>query len=58
MIHKTELHERDATEDVLKFCNLSLSFLCESHSQAITVINRIICDFFYDAKKHLNNQVQ
>ena len=41
MIHKTKLHERN---DALKFSDLPLPFLCKSHSQAIKLINRIICN--------------
>ena len=59
MIHKTELHERDAAENMLKFNNLPQPFLCESHSQAIKLINRIISNvYFNNAKKHVNNQVR
>ena len=35
MIYKTALYERDAAENELKSNDLPLSFLCESHSQAI-----------------------
>ena len=44
---------------MLKFNDLSLSSLCESHSQAIKVINLIICNvYFNNAKKHDNNQAR
>ena len=57
MIHKTELHERDAAENVLKFNDLHLLFLCESHSQAIKLINRILCNvYFNSAQKHVDNK--
>ena len=57
MINKREHHESVAAEKVLKFNNFSLSFLCESHSQAIKLINRIICNvYFNSAKKQVNNQ--
>ena len=55
MIHKTEFHKRDAAENVLKFNDLLLSFLCESHSQAIKLINRVTCSvYFNNAKKQVN----
>ena len=58
MIHKTELHKRDSAKNVLKFNDLPLLFLCESHSQAIKLINRIISNVcFNNAKKHVINQV-
>ena len=58
MIDKTKRHERDAAENVLKFNDMSLSFLCESHSQAIKLINRIICNvYFNNAQKHVDDQV-
>ena len=39
--------------------DLPLSFLCESHSQAIKIINCITCNVsFNTAKKHVNNQVR
>ena len=46
MIHKTELHVRDAAEYALKFNDLLLSFLC--HSQPIKLINRIICNVYFN----------
>ena len=59
MIHKTELHERDTAENVLKFNDLPLSFLCESHSRAIKLLKRTACNvYFNNAKKHVNNQVR
>ena len=59
MVHKTELYERDIAENVLKFNNVLLSFLCESHSRAIKSINRLICKVYFNtAKKHVNNQVR
>ena len=58
MIHKTELHERDAVENVLKFNDLLLSVSCECHSQAIKVITSILCNvYFNNAQKHANNQL-
>ena len=57
-IHKTALHEKDAAENVQKFDDLPLPFLRESHSQAIKLINCVICNvYFNNAKKHVNNQV-
>ena len=54
MIYKTELHKRDAAENVLKFSDLPLSFLCESDSQVIKLINLIICYvYFNDSQKYL-----
>ena len=40
MIHKTELNERNAAENLLLFNDLPLSLLCENHSQVIKLINR------------------
>ena len=58
MINKPEHHENDAAKNVPKFNNLPLSFLCESHSQAIKLINRIFATLTSNAKKHVNNQVR
>ena len=59
IIHKIELHERDAAENVLKINDLSSSCLCDSHLQAIKLTNRIICNAYFNiAEKHVNNQAR
>ena len=59
IIHRTELHEKDTAENVLKFNDLLLSFLSENHSRAIKLIKRTTCNvYFKNAKKHVNNQVR
>ena len=59
MIQKSDLHERVAAENVMKFNNLPLSFLCDNHLENIKFINRTICKvFFNNAQKLVNSQVR
>ena len=59
IIRQSDLHERVAAENVLKFNDLPLSFLCDNHLENIKFINCTICNvFFNNTPKLVNSQVQ
>ena len=59
IIRQSGLHERVAAENVLKFNDLPQSFLCDKHLENIKLINRTICNvFFNNTQKLVNSQVQ
>ena len=45
IIRQSDLHERVAAENVMKFNDLPQSFLCDNHLENIKFINRTICVF-------------
>jgi len=58
-IMKTDLTERHAAEAILTRNTCSQSFLCERHVSSIKVINRIICNiYFNNAQKLAANEVR
>ena len=58
IIRQSDLHERVAAENVLKFNDLPQSFLCDNHLENIKFINRTICDVFFNTQKLVNSQVR
>ena len=59
IIRQSDLHERVAAENVLKFNDLPQSFLCDNHLENIKFINRTICNvFFNNTQKLVNSQVR
>ena len=59
VIGQSDLHKRDAAENVMKFNNLPQSFLCDNHLESIKFINHTICHiFFNNTQKLVNSQVQ
>ena len=48
VIRNTELPERLAAEHVLESNNLPLSFMCEKYAKSIKLVNRIICNVFFN----------
>ena len=59
IIRQSDLHERVAAENVLKFNDLPQSFLCSNHLENIKFINRTICNvFFNNTQKLVNSQVR
>ena len=58
IIRKSDRHERVAAENLMKFNDLSQSFLCDDHREN-KFINRTICKvFFINAQKLVNSQVR
>ena len=58
IIHQSDLHERVAAENVLKFNDFPRSFLCDNHLENIKFINCTICNvFFNNTQKLVNSQV-
>ena len=58
-IHYSDLHERVAAENVMKFNGLPQSFLRDNHLDNIEFINHTICDvFFNNIQKLVNSQVR
>ena len=59
IIRKSNLHERVAAENAMKFNDLPQSFLCDNHLENIKFINRTICNVFFNiAQKLINSQVR
>ena len=59
VIPQSDLHERVAAENVLKFNNLPQSFLSDNHLENVKFINRTICNvFFNNTQKLVNSQVR
>ena len=59
IIRQSDLHERIAAENVLKFNDLPQLFLCDNHLENIKFINRTICNvFFNNTQKLVNSQVR
>ena len=59
IIRQSDLHERVAAENALKFNDLPQSFLCDNHLENIKFINRTICNvFFNNTQKLVNSQVR
>ena len=59
IVRQRDLHERVAAGNVMKFNDLSQSFLCDNHLESIKFINRTICNAFFNiAQKLVNNQVR
>ena len=57
-IRKSDRHERVTAENVMKFNDLSQTFLCDNHLEN-KFINRIICNVnFNNAQKLVNSQVR
>ena len=46
IIRQSNLHERVAAENILKFNDLPQSFLCDNYLESIKFINRTICNVF------------
>ena len=59
IIRQSDVHKRVAAENVMKFNDLPQSFLCDNHLENIKVINRKICNvFFNNTQKLVNCQVR
>ena len=59
IIRQSDLHERVAAENVLKFNDLPQSFLWDDHLENIKFINRTICNvFFNNTQKLVTGQVR
>ena len=58
IICQSDLHERVAAENVLKFNDLPQSFLSDNYLESIKFINRTSCNiFFYNTQKLVNSQM-
>ena len=59
IICQSDLHERVAAENAMKFNDLPQSFLCDNHLENIKFINRTICNVFCNnTQKLVNSQVR